>query len=117
MTAELRRMHSPDVPDLRSWSPPTERFAVLIQLMVGPADGPGEESFDVTLCTASWLAERAVSEGVVDAQHHVVVDGYDYDAIVQYFTRRVAACKGSTWQDVAAKVGRLGRWEFEDYTG
>lgn len=110
-------MHSPDVADLRSWSPPTEEFAVLIQLLVGPSDGPGEESFDVTLCTASWLAERAASEHVVDARHHVVVDSYDYDGIDQYFTRRVAACEGSTWQEVAAKLSRLGRWEFEDYSG
>ena len=117
MKAELRRMHSPDVADLRSWSPASEGFAVLVQLMVGHSDGPGEESFDVTVCTAGWLAERAATEGVVDARHHVVVDSYNHDRIEQYFTRRVAACDGSTWQEVAAKVGRLGRWEFEDYAG
>lgn len=89
---------------------------MLVQLMVGPADGPGEESFDVTLCTASWLAERAASEGIVDTRHHVVIDDYDYDRIEQYFSRRVAACEGPTWGEVAAKVGRIGRWEFEDYT-
>ncbi len=108
-------MHSPDIADLESSTPSREQFAVLIQLMVGPADGPGEESFDVTLCSATWLAERAAQDGIVDAGHHLVVDGYDYDAIDRYFTRRVAACEGPTWQAVAAKVGRLGRWEFEDY--
>jgi hypothetical protein len=117
MRAELRRIHSPDVADLRSWSPPAEEFAVLIQLVVGPSGEPGEESFDVTLCTASWLARRAGSDGVIDARHHVVMESYDYDRVEQYFTRRVSACEGATWREVAAKVGRIGRWEFEDYTG
>ena len=117
MRAELRRMHSPDVTDLGSWSPPPGEFAVLIQLMVGPRGAAGEESFDVTLCTASWLAGRAASEGIVDARHHVVVDRYDYDAIELYFVRRVEACEGPNWQEVAAKLRRLGRWEFEDYAG
>jgi hypothetical protein len=27
----------------------------------------------------------------------------------------VERCGGATWQDVAAKVSRIGYWEFEDY--
>jgi hypothetical protein len=117
MRGELRRMHSPDVPDLRSWSPDQGPAAILVQLMVGPDDGRGEESFDVTLCTADWLGQRARSEGIVDGRHHVVVSDFNYDDVERYFRSRVAACEGSSWQDVAAKVARIGRWEFEDYSG
>jgi hypothetical protein len=117
MRAELRRMHSPDVPDIRAWSPDQGEPAILVQLMVGPEGQPGEESFEVTLCTAEWLAQRARSEQIVDCRHHVVVGEYGFDDVERYFQRRVAACEGPTWQDVAAKVGRLGRWEFEDYSG
>lgn len=114
MRAALRHIHSPDVHDLRTWVP-EEDFAVLLQLMVGPDGSDGEESFALTLCTPGWLAEQASRQGIVDCRHHVVVADYDYGAIESYFLRRVAACEGATWPDVATQVGRLGLWEFEDY--
>jgi Immunity protein 8 len=103
------------VQDLSRWSPADECYAILLELMVGPAGGPGEESFDVTLCSAAWLGAQAARDGLVDARHHIVADRYDYRRIEEYFARRVSACDGETWQDVTTKVGRIGHWEFEDY--
>lgn len=114
MRAELRHLHSPDVMDLRTWYPDDPESAVLVQLLVGPEGAPGEEAFSLTLCTADWLAQRAEEDGVVDARHHLVVAEYNYDEVATFLRRRVAACEGETWQEVAAKVGRLARWEFED---
>jgi Immunity protein 8 len=114
MRATLLRLHSPDVHDLSSWSPDGD-FGILVQLLVGPVGGPGEESFDITLCTAGWLAARARKERIVDARHHVIVHAYDYDLVEQYLRARVAALEGSTWDEVAERLGRLGHWEFEDY--
>lgn len=114
MKAELRRLHSPDVSDLTSWSPDGD-FGVLVQLMAGPEGGPGEESFDITLCTAGWLAGRVRLEGIVDARHHLLVDSYDYDRLERYLSERVSACEGESWSEVAMRLGRLGKWEFEDY--
>ncbi len=114
MRAALRRLHSPDVYDLSSWSPDNE-FGVLVQMLVGPEGGPGEESFDVTLCTPGWLAERVRQEGIVDARHHLLIDTYDYDRLERYLCERVSACEGANWREVALQVARLGAWEFEDY--
>lgn len=115
MRAELRRLHSPDVADLTSWSPAEGDFGVLIQLMVGPEGGPGEESFDITLCTPGWLAELVQQQGIVDARHHFVVQTYEYDRLHRYLRELVSACDGESWGEVASKVARLGKWEFEDY--
>jgi hypothetical protein len=117
MRATLRRIHSPDVYDLRSWVPDEGPMAVLLQLMVGAADGSaGEDTFDLTLCNAEWLAERVRVDGILDGRHHLIVAEYDYELIERYLQRRVGACEGSTWQEVALRVSRLGAWEFEDYT-
>ena len=115
MRAELRRLHSPDVADLASWSPDGDQFAILVQLMVGPAGGRGEESFDLTLCGSGWLAHRVRTERIVDARHHLIIDTFDYDRIERYLRQRVADCEGESWAEVARQVGRLGKWEFEDY--
>jgi Immunity protein 8 len=115
MRAELRRLHSPDVADLASWSPGEHDFAILVQLMVGPADAVGEESFDLTVCTPGWLEGRVRTEGIVDGRHHLLIDTYDPDRIEGYLRERVEACEGGSWKEVAEQVGRLGKWEFEDY--
>jgi hypothetical protein len=115
MLAELKRLNSPDVLDLQGWIPDADEFAVLVQLFVAPQGSPGEESFDVIVCSPEWIARRAREECIFDGRHHLVVAQFDYQELLQYITRYVSSCEGSSWREVAAKLGRLGRWEFEDY--
>jgi len=77
----------------------------------------GEESFDLTVCDPAWLSGRADADGVVDGRHLLVMNGFDWDVLLGYLSRRVEACKGSSWEEVGAQLARLGYWEFEDYSG
>lgn len=54
-------------------------------MIVGPSDGPGEESFDVTVRTPESLAQAA-NGGSYDARHHVVEnsDALDKNAVRQW---------------------------------
>jgi hypothetical protein len=115
MLAELKRLHSPDVSDLPGWRPKTDDWAILVQILAAPQGSPGEESFDMTVCSPTWLARRVQDEHIVDGRHHLVIAEYDYGQLLDYISKYVASCEGTTWQDVATKLGRLGRWEFEDY--
>jgi hypothetical protein len=45
-------------PDPRTLPGDPAGFAFGVQLLVGPADGPGEESFELTACSPEWLAVR-----------------------------------------------------------
>ncbi len=117
MNAELRRIYSPDAADLALWRPDGPSWSLLLQLMVGPADAPGEESFEVTLCSAAWLQTRAAQDGIVDLRHCFVTENYDYATVVNFFAARVSRCSGDDWAQVAAKLSRIGHWEFEDYVG
>jgi hypothetical protein len=60
MKAELKHLHSPDVHDLRSFKPddPTN-FSIFVQAMIGLEGDDASESFDLTVCTPTWLADRA----------------------------------------------------------
>lgn len=115
MRAALRCILSIENHDLSTWHPSGADFAVGIRLLVGPDDGEGEESFDLTVCSPSWLAERADEEAVYDARHHLVVVAFDFQLLENYLKRRVEACRGTSWDEVAQQVARLGYWEFEDY--
>lgn len=112
--AQLRSIRSPDVPDLFTWAP-TGSFSVVIELVIGPEGEPGEESFALTLCTPDQLAREASKEGITDGRHHFVVERYDFASFERYLRRRVEACEGESWDEVAAKLARIARSEFEDY--
>lgn len=114
MRPQLKRVHSPDVDDLGSHLPvDPKRFVVLVQLMVGPA-GDGEESFDLVVCTPAWLSEQLEKNVAVDLRHHLLVASWDWEPILQHIESALAEIDEPTWPEVAAVVGRLGRWEFED---
>ncbi len=105
-------------PDPRDLTADPGEFLLLARLMVGPSDGPGEESFDVEVCTPDWLARRCAAEGFIEGRHKVVttVDTFTESGLRSFLTRRVENVHGQTWREVADKVARLGHWEFEDYS-
>lgn len=105
-------------PDPRELPSDPAEFAFLARLYVGPSDRPGEESFDVQVCSPEWLSRRCERDGYVDGRHLVVttVDAYSEQGLRSFLVGRVESASGGTWREVAEKVARLGYWEFEDYT-
>ncbi len=104
-------------PEPSSLSADPKDFCPLARLYVGPADGEGEDSFDVTVCSPEWIAERCRVDGLFDARHHLVVDvdSFDQRSLRLWLEERVHSVSGNDWATVGAKLGRLGFWEFEDY--
>ncbi len=114
MKAILNRLHSPDVADLAAFSPESADFGFLLQLMVGPKDAEGEESFDLTVCTPGWLATR-LTDSPLPGRGYLFVREYSFRVLESYLRKQVERVEGSTWAEVASKLSRLGQWEFEDY--
>lgn len=96
-------------------SPSPDDDAFLLRMLVGPADGPGEESFDVLVCTAAWLAGTVAREGPQIGRHQLVVEKLDLEQAEQFLRRQIERLDASTWEGLAERIGRLGYWEFEDY--
>lgn len=115
MRAELKALDLEPDPSTLPEDP--AGFALLARVYAGPADGPGMESFDITVCSPEWLAAACRKVGLYDARHHVVVtvDDFDQRHLRDWLKRRVASVDGKDWNDVATKLARLGQWEFEDY--
>ena len=115
MRASVRRLDSPEV-DLDAFEPDDPaNVGILVQIIVGPADAPGEESFDVLVCTPRWLDGWVREEGPLIGRHHLIVESYDAPRIKLYLTSAVEAEGATTWRELTQRIGRLGRWEFEDY--
>lgn len=115
MRAELKRLHSPDVQNLASYVPvQRDNFGFLLQVMFGPLAHEGEESFDVMVCTPEWLKKNHKADFII-GRHYLIVFQYDYNRLFDFLKEYCSRCAGETWQEVAQQLGRLGKWEFEDY--
>jgi hypothetical protein len=115
MRAELKALDLEPDPSTLPEDP--AEFALLARVYAGPADGPGEESFDITVCSPEWLAAACRQVGFYDARHHLVinVDQFDQRELRSWLTKRVGNVAGETWHEIGTKLARLGAWEFEDY--
>jgi hypothetical protein len=110
--AQLRSLFSPDADPLDQFAPEGP-FGILVMAMIGPADARGQESFDFMLCIPDWFASSMGD--IADGRHHVFVKEFDYSRLKGFVENYCARCHGTSWREVGEKLGRLGKWEFEDY--
>jgi hypothetical protein len=115
--AVLRRLHSPDSDPLEDFAPDDpESFSIFVQALVGPQDAEGEESFDFTITTASWLAEQPAPEKGFEFVHGVLLlSRWDYETVVRAISDLCRRTEGETWEEVGMSLSRYGHWEFADY--
>ena len=115
MRAVVRTIESSDV-DLRTYRPEDpEDDAVFMTIYAGPADGPGEESFDVTVCTPRWLSRKVRGMGPLLGRHFLIVEPLDVGVAVDFLTKQVERQEAPDWRTLGERLGRIGFWEFEDY--
>jgi hypothetical protein len=116
MKAQIRRYHSPDVGDLHTYVPEdSECFSILLQVMAGPENSDGEESFDIVVCTPRYLEGRLEKEQLVFGRHLLLVKRFDFRAIRNTIEDYCSSLEEADWPALAAKLDRIGRWEFADY--
>jgi hypothetical protein len=116
MRATLRKLSSPDADPLTDYIPEDPKaFGLLVQALVGPSEGEGEESFDFVVCTARWFDAQPFDKGFAWARNHLFLQRWDYATMERAISDVVLHAEGPDWASVAAQIGRYGRWEFEDY--
>lgn len=117
MKVSLRSLHSPDLSNLETAAPLNpEHFGILVQAMIGPIDKKGEESFDILVCTPSWLAENTSSDTYTWGKHYLFVSKYEFTTIYQAIEQLCSSIDTPDWSSAAMALGQYGKWEFENYT-
>jgi hypothetical protein len=114
--AALRRLHSPDALDLRSFHPSDPlNFGILVQAMIGPADAEGEESFDFMLVTPQWITRELQTRDALWGRSILVISRYAYETLERAVLALCNRAEGEDWSQVANILNRSMTWEFEDY--
>jgi hypothetical protein len=114
MRARLKSLRSDAIPDLPRWMPAEpEEFGVALVLEIGALGLRGRERFHVFVVTPRWLERRHGRAGAVVGHGLLLVFEWDYQRIRDRLAREVEGCSGTTWPEVARKVGRIADWEGE----
>lgn len=117
MRADLKNMYSIELPvSLKEYRPTDPKhFGISVCLEVGLLGSDATDLFDLFVCTPYWIQEQCAQEGAVWGRHMLLMPVYDCDLILQAVTRRMDACQGRDWYEVANKLAQFAAWEFEDY--
>src|SRR5690606_12049046 len=95
---QLRYLHSPDLDLENSMPEDPEGFSILVQAMIGPHSGVGEESFDFVVCSTTSLLSRVQTEGYVWGRPFLILPEYNYKLIVQAVERLCGQIQGNSWE-------------------
>lgn len=115
--AELKDLYSPDIPDLKN---PGIRegtaFCVPLEVDFGPRGEEGQDQFDMLVCNPQWITQRT-SAGIFSGLHYLIMLEFDILQIRSFLQELAEQCVGANWDEVAAKLSKFGRWEFDNYSG
>jgi hypothetical protein len=113
--AVVRHFISPDV-DLENFYPDDpEDFSFLLEAIVGPAEGEGDELLQFNVCTLASLTPTVASERVFLGRSLVLVDTSKISEILAVVRSAIERVEAESWAKVGARLARLGYYEFEDH--
>ncbi len=110
--ADLKSIHSPDVLDLKEYSPNQEEIYLLLELGVGIKGKDGEEYFYLEVCNAKYL--ESIKEPYI-LNHMLLLQEYNFNALESYIRKKINSILGETWQEIATKINVFADWEFDSY--
>jgi hypothetical protein len=112
MRARLKRLSSDEIADLARYVPPEpDTFAIPLVLEVGALGLRGRERFELLAVTPRWLQERHGEHGLVLGRGKLILFEWSFERVKAFLARKVEACNGPTWPEVARKVERIADWE------
>lgn len=91
------------------------RDGVLVTVLAGPSDSPGEESFHVDVVTLDALARMLDAAPFLVGRHLLIARDLNIESAKEFLRRRFEEPEADTWPELASKLARIGLWEFEDY--
>ncbi len=115
---------SMEVPEgLDGYSPDDpEHFGISVMALIGTADSEKVDSFDIVVCTPSWVSEHFGDarldglvwepRGVRFGNRFVFMQRWDYSALQRAVTNLCAYWEAGDWGTLANRLGRYIPWEF-----
>ncbi len=114
MIAELKSLFSSDVDLGAYWPSEPNIFNIWIRAMIGPQGEEASESFDFEVVSADSFHFNE-SNCAMWGRHKIILQHYDLSLVEKKIAELCRRTTGDSWLEIATKLARYGKWEFEDY--
>ena len=116
MKARLEGIYSVDLPSGPPGLPADPRDCwLVVQAEIGPETGQGTDTFTFYVCTPERLQRLLQVAPCQTGRHLLIVEQFDWAVIDLVIRDLLGSLSAQSWEQLAAKIGRYGLWEFEDY--
>jgi hypothetical protein len=90
------------------------KFGILVRVVIGAKGEPGEDSFDVMVCTPKWISDqfREPYKDHIFGRHYLIVASWSFAELRGIISELVEGIGGDDWQDFASRLDRYMHWEF-----
>lgn len=113
MRAQIKNYFSPDI-DLRTfWPEDEESFNFLLSLSIGIEGEDSAANFDVQVISFKSLNEDF--EDFLFGRHRIFLKTYDIKLLISKIERYVESCSGSSWDEIAIKLSKFAKYEYDEY--
>jgi len=114
MRAEIRGYSLTENEDRSSYEPGEQQvFGFTLLFEIGIRGQEGADFFEVDVASPGFL-ERGLSQPVF-LRHTLLATDYNIPEAVVLVRKYVEAQEADSWEELARKISRVARWEFEDY--
>ena len=126
MQAAISSMNIEDHRSDQHWFDDPTDFCVIVELNISSSTVDSGDIFSLTICSPKWFGKNVVcppkhhpthdrNNRAVFGRHYLFMDIYDEDEINRTLRDHVEAAHGDDWDEIATRLARYFRWEFEDY--
>lgn len=114
MIASVKSIDLIDYENWGFWPDDTEDFCVAAEAMIGLEESDGADIFSFDVCTPEWFRKNRLEKAAF-GRSIIFVNEYDEESIKRLVIEIVRQTNGANWAEIASKLCRYMRWEFEDY--
>lgn len=93
-----------------------ENCSVWVSIDIGPDDEEGENIFQFNFVTPQYLQEKIIKDGTQLGRHMIIIKEFSWEIITPEMERIFNLINEGDFSRFAEKLGRYGKWEYEDYT-
>ena len=98
---------------IEEWVPSDDSVWYWLTLEIGTSDSEGADLFSVPVGTSVGLRDARQRGERSAFPPPIIVNPYDWSAVLAEVDRRLSACADISWAGVADSLRRLFYWEFE----